>query len=189
MITFQAKYIAPATVGKINKNKEVTPYKASIVELCPDDIKDRFSLNFVSYFSLRRNRFACTVFDNFMATENGKLNNNPVKYYALIKEQDSYKYVKARNILGLAEVSSAPRFNNSIYINYLQTIKHRFFEKHRHVGTETLNFLKKTYPDKDIVLRSLTNTVNFYKKNNFSKTENEKKDGLVEMRYNHRFNI
>ena len=183
MITFQAKYTTSATIGKFNKAKEVVPYKAAVVELNPDDVRDAFSLNFLSYFSLKKRGFSGAIYDNFLATKNGKINRNRVKYYALTKEQDSYKYIKSRNILGLVQISSVPIFNNSIYVDYLQTIKSRFFNKYNHVGTETLNFLKKTYPNKDIVLRAVANTVNFYKKNEFFETENGKRDGLVEMRY------
>ena len=189
MISFQAKYIAPAHITKKNHNKEKIPHKVAVVELKPGDKRDAISFDFLSHFSLKRKRFAGAIFDDFAVTKNGKTAGNTlVKYYAIAEEQDSYKYLRAKNILGLAEVSLIPPPVNCIYLNYLQTVKRWFFNKYSDVGTETLNFLKKTYPDKDIVLRSLKSTKKFYIKNNFSETENGKKDGLIEMRYNHEFN-
>ena len=186
MITFQAKYLSPVNIGKINDKKNIVPYKAAIVELNPNDIKDSFSLNLVSYFSLKKKRFADSIFEDFLDTTDGKVNNrNWVKYIALTKEQDSYKYIKSRNILGLAEISSAPLFKDCIYLDYLQTVKKRFFNKYCFVGRETLEFLKKMYPDMDIVLRSLTSAVKFYKNNGFYVAEEGKKDGLIKMRYHH----
>jgi hypothetical protein len=41
------------------------------------------------------------------------------------------------------------------------------------------------YPDMDIVLRSLTSAVKFYKNNGFYVAEEGKKDGLIKMRYHH----
>lgn len=186
MITFQAKYLSTINIGKINDEKKIVPYKAAIVELNPDNFKDSFSLNLVSYFSLKKKRFAGTIFEDFLDSTNGKRGDrNWVKYIALTKEQDSYKYVKSRNILGLAEISSAPLFKDCVYIDYLQTIKKRFFNKYCFVGRETLEFLKNMYPDKDIVLRSLPSATRFYRNNGFSVIES-KKDGLIKMKYCHK---
>lgn len=183
------KIHSPGAYYKKNHNKEKIPHKVAVVELKPGDKYDAISFDFLSHFSLKRKRFAGAIFDDFAITKNGKTAGNTwVKYYAIAEEQDSYKYLRAKNILGLAEVSLIPPPADCIYLNYLQTVKRLVFNKYCDVGTETLNFLKKTYPDKDIVLRSLKSTKKFYIKNDFSETENGKKDGLVEMRYSHKFN-
>lgn len=187
MITFGAKYVSPVNIGEITKKKEVVPYRAAITEFIPDDIRDTSSLNFLVNFSLRRTNFARSIFEDYLVTENGQLyNKNWVRFLTMNKEQDSYKYVKTRNILGVAEISSSKIFPNDIYLDYLQTIKNWFVQKYCYVGTGFLNFIKKSYPDKDITLQALRSAVKFYENNGFVVTNSPKDNGLVEMRYSHK---
>ena len=187
MITFGAKYLSPVNIGEIKDKNKVVPYQAAMTEFIPDDMRDLISLNFLTNFSLKRTKFANDIFGDFSGTINGQLyDKNWVRYLAITKEQDSYKYVKTRNILGLAEISSHPLFSNEIYLDYLQTVKNWFIQQYCFVGTSLLDFIKETYPNKDIVLQALTTAVKFYKSNGFIVTDNIKKNGLVEMRYFHK---
>lgn len=187
MITFGAKYLSPVNIGEIKDKSKVVPYQAAMTEFTPDDMRDLISLNFLANFSIKRTKFANTIFENFSDTIDGKLyDKNWVRYLAITKEQDSYKYVKTRNILGLAEISSTQRYPNEIYLNYLQTVKNWFVQKYCFVGTSFLDYIKETYPDENIVLQALKNTVNFYKDNGFVVTNNLKANRLVEMKYFHK---
>ena len=187
MITFGAKYLSTVNIGEIKDKKEIVPYRAAISEFTPGDIKDTVSLNFLANLSLKKTGLAHSIFNDYLCTQNGTLyNKNWVRYLALTKEQNSYNYIKTRNILGLAEISSVPLHSSEIHLDYLQTIKNLFIKKYCFVGTGLLNFIKETYPDKNIVLMALTTAVKFYKSNGFVVSDKLKKDGLVKMKYFHK---
>ena len=184
MITFGAKYLSDVTIGKVTNKKDVVPYKAAIVELNPDSLKDILSLNIATSVLPKRKRFLHSIYSDFLSIGNKYCDNRLwTGYFALTKKQASYEFIRPANILGLAEVSSKGLKNDVIYLEYLQTLKNLFFNKTCFVGKSFLNFLKQAYPDKDIELFAVPPSVKFYLNNDFVISEKLKSNGLTKMRY------
>ena len=124
MITFGAKYISSGKVEKAVKRERLS-YKSAFVEFKPQSTKDSLTMGLTSCLIHKRTGFTRRIRNAFSNAETGDIgNNNWVRFYGLTKEQSNYKFVKPGNIFGLVEISSRRFDKNTIYINYIQAIKH-----------------------------------------------------------------
>ena len=187
MISFKANYITPITIGRAVSKDEIVPYRAALSECNPESNLDLFSLNTTAVFLPRRTGFANSIHDDFCLSKIGELDNkNWVRFLVISKEQKSYSYIRPFNILGLAEISSTKLHSGSVYIDYLQTVKKWIGNNMCFVGQKMLDYIKQTYPNKDIDLNATPSAIKFYKKNGFVVVNKLKSNGLTRMKYFHK---
>lgn len=182
MITFGAKYLTTAKIGKVADKNNVVPYEVALTEFNPASMKDKLSIGLVAAFSLRGKKFAKRMSDDFFLTEE-KISSKKsgVHYIGLIRKQNKYSYVRPKNILGLVEVCPNPHSPKTINVNYLQALKWPIFNKYCYIGTGLLNYIKKAYPGAEIELQAVPSSVKFYRDNGFK--QDTKENGLYKMTY------
>ena len=183
MITFGAKYLSPASIYKLERNKIILPHDIALVEFSKDSAKDAFTLAVTANFLPKRTGYASSINNDFAETSVKRyVYTNWSRFLALTEKQDDYNFIRPKNIHGLAEISSR-NFDDTIYLNYLQTIRNFFIERFSHVGTEFLNCIKKMYPEKAIELKATPPAIGFYKTNGFQIKDEKKLNGLTPMIY------
>lgn len=183
MITFGAKYLSPASIYKLERNKMILPHDIALVEFNKDSANDAFTLAITANFLPKRTRYASSINDDFTEASCKKyFNIYWTRFLALTENQEDYNFIWPQNIHGLAEISSRT-YEDTIYLDYLQTVRNFFIKRFSHVGTEFLNCIKKMYPEKAIELKATPPTIGFYKANGFQIKNEKKLNGLTPMIY------
>ena len=145
-INFKGSFIQSAVVSKresFNNNTEIKSIPVSFVELQNNSANDLETLN--------------------------KDKSNKFRFFVLTQQTSNFKTLEAEKILGITEVVT--RDKNTKRIEYLQTspefININKNSKFQKIGTTMLNCIKKMFFDKNLVLHSVNNALEFYAKNGF----------------------
>lgn len=175
MLTFRAKLISRTNITLCENNKS---YPVEFVEFKPESPKDFKTISKVNDKWKKKNAdcFADAIFNEFRAISKNELHGQQSKFYGLIKKQDKlYNSIQPQNVFGLMQVTKSTLSNDTIYVDYLQTspnFKHGVWDsKYKNIGKAMLTSLKKLFRNCDIVLDSVYNAIDFYKKNGFQISE------------------
>ena len=169
-INFKGSFIQSAVVSKresFNNNTEIKSIPVSFVELQKNYANDLATLNNLKTWN-RPNSFILDILHDFQFTLN-KDKSNKFRFFVLTQQTSNFKTLEAEKILGITEVVT--RDKNTKRIEYLQTspefININKNSKFQKIGTTMLNCIKKMFFDKNLVLHSVNNALEFYAKNGF----------------------
>ena len=176
-ISFGAKFIQKIPIKQYSyENKVYTKTTANFVELNPFDIKDLDVLKKI-IFEFGDNSYAGNIYFDASYISKHKHSNNPsIRFFALTRQEKSFKDLKTDTILGIAEVLE--KGGKEINLNYLQTHPQFIYSYprqpfYKRIGSAILDCLKTTH--KKINVHSTPSAIQFYKKNNFQETGSYKR--------------
>lgn len=180
MLTFKAKLISRTNITLCENNK---PYPVEFIEFKTDSPKDLKTISKVNdkWRKKHADCFVDAIYSEFKAISRHELPGQQSKFYGLIKKQDKlYNSIQPQNVFGLMQITKSTASNDTIYVDYLQTspnFKHGTWDsKYKNIGKAMLSSLKKLFGNCDIVLDSVYDAIDFYKKNGFKISENGRKN-------------
>lgn len=153
-VHFGAKYIKTVNYTD-NKN---TPAKIAFVEINPKSELDTNTMKTLTnewYDAL----YVRNIYEDVLELRKEKPKINS-KIFALTKQNQNYKNLESRQILGIVEMTK--KDTQTSYIEYLQVNP---LMKNSRIGTHILNILKEMH--KSIELHSAASALEFYTKNGF----------------------
>ncbi len=174
-ISFTAKFISPAVVKKSLGTGKYLPKEVSCVELSANNKRDVQALKEVHEL-WGKNDYSGAIYDEAVCINDFYEDYRP-RFYAITKQKDSFEYLKAADVLGIAELS--PNFGLIKSLDYLQT-NPKFLNKvlpaFKHVGTAMLNCIENINKGHRIEINSVPDAESFYLKNGYKRLE---KDGHI----------
>lgn len=169
-INFTANFITNKRILKRNENGMYAPYNISVVELDKNNEKDKEALHDTVvdwYYDNAR-----YIFDIYHEADKDYdyPNVNQEHFYAITKQTSNFDDLEYKEILGLMLFSETKLKEDEI--NFLQvkptTNKHQsYIQEYKNVGKTLIEFLKETKNKKTIMVNSVPEMVDFYKKQNF----------------------
>ena len=167
MISFKASLINPVTIRRVISDNESYPQKASFVELDTNSNADEKALRQVSRNWDAGTSFAWDIHNFFRETTDECDCFLTRKFYALTSQRNNLESLNADEILGLVQIDNQ---SNNYYIDFLQVEpenSHNSYQRmFKGIGTAIINSLKNIC-NKDILLKSVGGTTDFYSKLGF----------------------
>ena len=171
MISFKAHYVQPAIIQKQNAlTGNFEDCKVRMAELEPVSAADSIALKKTAeLWGGKKFSFVGDIsddFENFFKTRNESPNK---KFLVLTCQKGDLSRLKPLDILACAEVTQ--RTLNKHEIKYLEVspiyVHLKKDRKLKHIGSAMLDGIKTLLPNKDIVLDSSCDGINFYLRNGF----------------------
>ena len=165
---FKAKYISTVEVEKIGTfTKKYKDTPVSFVEINHKNKKDIKAIDNVAK-KWKTAIFADNIRDTVHNIADGYLSNKYAKVYALTEQTKNFENLKSKDILCLADINDCDNF---LTINFLQ-VKPEYIsgtksQKFKHVGSGTIDAIKKKYKNHLISLYSTEKAIPFYENQNF----------------------
>lgn len=177
-VSFNAKFIKPVLVKKMNS--ETNRYhnvSVSVVEVLPQDLCDVYSIS-ITAKSWENDLFAGNIAYNLSQLFQSKTKDTDLRFFALTKQKENFDDLESDDILGLCEINQSRP--NELQLNYIQTNPQFIYSlglaAYKGIGTALIKFLH-SMENIDIITLIARKTYavsNFYKKNGFINTENNK---------------
>lgn len=169
-INFTANLITNMTVLKRNNEGVYSPSEISVIELDKNKEKDKEALHDTVvdwYYDNAR-----YIYDIYYEAEKDYdyPDVDQEHFYAITEQSDNFDNLEHEKILGLMLFSETKL--NADEINFLQVKpamnrKQGYNRKYKNVGQAFIDFLKETKNKKTIMVRSVPEMVEFYKKQYF----------------------
>ena len=177
MISFQAKYIAPATIKCKTSNNEYQNMDTSLVKLDLSSRSDKIALKKISkswtkeFDRLEKQGnemsggtcFAKTIYDYYKTS---RKTSDCMNYYAITTQADSFEKLNPDEVLGLARIS-----NSEFGVYELEHLQARpqytaFIEnsKYKKIGHGILDSILETLPFREFRVISTIESYDFYDK-------------------------
>lgn len=174
-LNFTANLVARTQIPKRSADDKFSSVDVSIVELNGDDANDLGALykTYVLWKSQGRN-YSAYIYNEFVK-ECEYVDVEQEHYYALTAQNNGFECLDSEKILGLA-LFTQTKFDNEI--EYLQVrpntnTLNSWKREYKGVGSALVNFIISKYNNEPIVLQSVPEAVEFYKKMGFKQVEDD----------------
>ena len=162
-ISFKANYLFPTNIKKNN-----TDYQVSFVELNPTSENDMKALSSIALYWDNHTSFAADIFETFKHHYITYNLSPDERYFALTSQKNKFEKLAPSEILGVAQINKSNRLLSLDFLQVDPEYKGIIFDSpYRRIGTALLNSIKKLYPRRDIILKPVESSIEFYKKNGF----------------------
>ena len=175
-INFKGTFITCTDIKRANKNS--SPVKVSAVRINPYDKRDLKALKEVH--DLWDGQFSKKIYKDAIRVIKEELPPEDYKFFILTKQHTNFDNLVPDDILAEAQIVLNHPNQNSVYLDYMQVEPQNMYESeyrvYKGIGSAFLDFFKKMYKGKNIHLRSLISTQDFYKINGFRQKDIQSTD-------------
>ena len=166
-ISFKGTLITNMNVRKAGYT--LPTHKVSIVRVNPNNEADLRALREVE--DSWQGNFTKQIYKDAERINSGIIPEFPETFFIMTEQKDKFSKLNPDDILAEAKIIRDFPAKNKIYIDYLQVQPDNSFDSPirtlEGLGTSFLKFIKNHYKGKELSLRSLFSTIDFYKKNGF----------------------
>lgn len=169
-INFTARYIDNAKVLKSIQNGRYEDADLSIVELNNHDTRDLNALKRTTgLWDKKGAKYARAMY--YEASSDIPLPSvDKEHYFAVTEQKDDFTHLEPEKVLGLMIFDETNYNSNELAMLEVEPScakKNGENRKYKQVGSALVNYIKKSYNDKNIIVFADVNAIDFYKKNGF----------------------
>ena len=165
-VSFKARFVDSVNIKAVRDNGRLQNKTVSFVKRNPDSKLDYYSMSdIVNLWEDGVNsNYAQSMMCHSNVIEEGKHRD----IYFLTEQTDNFRKIIPEKVLGMVEVT---KYRDYSKIDYIQTKADSIFKArgrtHKGVGWAMLKMVEKLYGNKKIILHSVKEAVEFYKKYGF----------------------
>ena len=167
-ISFKAKCINYTTIDKQISQNKYCKKNVAFAKMNNNSYYDVKALKELSYLWDYDSNLIPAIYLYF-SLEDGK--NSEI--YFLTSQTKNFKKIIPEKVLGIIQITNHPKYE---YLNYIQTRPDCTAAKqnrpYKNIGQTMINLVKKITENKDIVLNSIKEAIEFYKKQGFKVIKN-----------------